>query len=217
MIKLIGIAILIVGFMFKLDTIAVIITAAMVTGLVSGLSINEILSLLGESFVHTRYMSIFLITLPAIGLLESNGLKNTATRLIQGIQKATVGNVVYLYMITRTALSMFGVRLGGHIQFIRPVLYPMLESIADPDKRMTVKKSDELKATACAVENYGNFYGQNVFIANSGVLLIVGTLDELGYQVQNNQIALYSLSIAVIAIIMVILQSSYTNRRFMGK
>lgn len=217
MIKLVGILIIIIGFMLKMDTIAVVIMAGVVTGLVAEMSVMDILSSFGKAFVDTRYMSIFLITLPAIGLLESNGLKNTATRLIQSIKKATVGNVIFIYMVVRTFLSTVGVRLGGHIQFIRPVLYPMLESIANPHKTMNNKKTDKLKSYSCAVENYGNFYGQNVFIANAGVLLIVGTLNEAGYPVKNTEIAMYSATIAIAAIVLVGLQISRINKSFMEK
>lgn len=58
-IKLIGIVIIVVGFAFKLDVLAVVIVSGIVTGLVSGLDIIEILRILGESFVNNRLMSIF--------------------------------------------------------------------------------------------------------------------------------------------------------------
>jgi len=197
MIQLIGILIVIVGFVLKLDTIAVVISAGIVTGLVSGLSITELLTVLGESFVNTRYMSILLISLPVIGMLEKNGLRNTAKRLILKIKKATVGHILDVYLFARMAFSIFGIRLNGHIQFIRPIIYPMLEGVSNANGKIDDNKKDTLKAMASAVDNYGNFYGQNVFIANSGVLLIVGTLQDAGVGVTNVDVALYSLIIAL--------------------
>ena len=44
-IKLIGIVIIVIGFLLKLDTIAVVFIAAVVTGLVSGISFVEILEI----------------------------------------------------------------------------------------------------------------------------------------------------------------------------
>ena len=41
--KLIGILIIVLGFLFKIDTIAVILIAAVATGLVSGLNLYVIL------------------------------------------------------------------------------------------------------------------------------------------------------------------------------
>ena len=46
--SLIGILIIIVGFALKLDTIAVVVSAGVVTGLVADMSISEILSTLGD-------------------------------------------------------------------------------------------------------------------------------------------------------------------------
>ena len=50
-IKLIGILIIIIGFILKFDTIAIILIAAVVTGLVAGMDIVEVLSTLGKAFV----------------------------------------------------------------------------------------------------------------------------------------------------------------------
>lgn len=216
MIQLIGILIVIVGFVLKLDTIAVVIGAGIVTGLVSGLGITELLTVLGESFVNTRYMSIFLISLPVIGMLEKNGLKNTAKRLILKIKKATVGHILDIYLFARITLSIFGIRLGGHVQFIRPIVYPMLEGVANLKGKIDNNKADTLKATACAVENYGNFYGQNVFIANSGVLLIVATLQDSGVGVTNVDVALYSLIIALTVVCLAPIQIFLISKHIKG-
>ena len=57
------------------------------------------------------------------------------------------------------------------------------------------------------MDNYGNFFGQNVFLASSGVLLIAGTLEELGYGVNALDIAKASVPIAIIALILGVLQN----------
>jgi uncharacterized membrane protein len=75
MIKLIGILIIIIGFILKLDTIAVVVIAGIATGLVSGMPFNDIITTLGKAFVENRYMSIFIISLPVIGILERYGLR----------------------------------------------------------------------------------------------------------------------------------------------
>lgn len=51
-IKLIGILVILVGFLLKLDTIAVVIVAGFVTALVSGISVVDFLTMLGEAFVN---------------------------------------------------------------------------------------------------------------------------------------------------------------------
>ena len=75
-IKLIGILIIIIGFILKFDTIAIILIAAVVTGLVAGMDIVEVLSTLGKAFVDQRLVTLFMLTLPMVGLIERFGLSN---------------------------------------------------------------------------------------------------------------------------------------------
>ena len=75
---LIGILIIIVGFALKLDTIAVVVSAGVVTGLVADMSISEILSTLGTAFINNRTTCLFMLTIPVIGLCERYGLKAKA-------------------------------------------------------------------------------------------------------------------------------------------
>lgn len=51
-IKLIGIVIIILGFILKFDTIATVVVAGLVTALVSGISFTEFLTILGEAFTN---------------------------------------------------------------------------------------------------------------------------------------------------------------------
>ncbi|MEG0051490.1 MAG: DUF969 family protein, partial [Terrisporobacter sp.] len=60
MIKLIGILIIVVGFALRLNAIAIVMAAGIVTGLVGGMSIPEILATLGDTFVANRYMAMFI-------------------------------------------------------------------------------------------------------------------------------------------------------------
>ena len=57
-IKLIGVLIVIVGFILKLDTLAVVVVAGLATGLVAGMSPMKILETLGTSF-HEPYRHSF--------------------------------------------------------------------------------------------------------------------------------------------------------------
>lgn len=214
MFKLIGILVIILGFIFKLDTIAVIIVAGFVTGLASGMNLIEILSLLGQAFVDTRYMSIFLITLPVMGMLERYGLRNAAANVILNLKNATVTKIFSIFLIMRLGLAALGVRLSGHIQFIRPMLYPMVESAqAQQNPSLSLKQKDKLKTMACALENYGNFFGQNIFVANAGVLLIVGTLQELGYILKNSDISLAAIYPALFLCILALIQIIFAVRK----
>ncbi len=202
MIKLIGVLIILIGFILKLETIAVVLVAGIVTGLVGGLSFGEILSTLGNAFINTRYMSIFLVTLPVIGILERYGLKERAATLIKTIKSVTTGKVLITYTVIREIAAALSLRLGGHVQFIRPLIFPMAQGAAEINHdNLSEEEIEKIKGHAAASENYGNFFGQNVFIASGGVLLVVGTLSELGIEVTPLEVSKAAIPIAVVAFI----------------
>ena len=207
-IKLIGVLIIIIGFMLKLDTIAVVLVAGLATGLVAGMGFVEILEVLGGAFVSTRYMTLLLLTLAVVGILERNGLRERAEICISKLKSATCGKVLSLYVVIRTVAAILSLRMGGHVQFIRPLIYPMAKGAAEREGKLTEKLDEELKGHVNAVENYGNFYGQNGFIASSGVLLIVGTLKELGVlDVDVYSVSKASLIMAVLSVVVCIIRN----------
>ena len=91
----------------------------------------------------------------------------------------TAGRVLGIYTLARGAAAALSLRLGGHVQFIRPLVYPMALGAARR-RHGTLEPAEEerLKGLSAAVENYGNFFGQNLFVASAGVLLVVATLAE---------------------------------------
>ena len=206
--SLIGILIIIVGFALKLDTIAVVVSAGVVTGLVADMSNSEKLSTLGTAFINNRTTCLFMLTLPVIGLCERYGLKAKAIDLIKKAKGLSTGALLSGYTFIREASIGMGVTLGGHPQFVRPLINPMAEgaSIAKYGN-LDEKDIDKIKAYSAASDNIGNFFGQNVFMASSGVLLISGTLESLGYNVDTLQIAKASLPIALAAFALCILQN----------
>lgn len=207
-IKLIGVLIIVIGFMLKLDTIAVVLVAGLATGLVAGMGFVEILEVLGGAFVSTRYMTLLLLTLAVVGILERNGLRERAEICISKLKSATCGKVMSLYVFIRTVAAILSLRMGGHVQFIRPLIYPMAKGAAEKEGKLTVELDEELKGHVNAVENYGNFYGQNGFIASSGVLLIVGTLKELGVlDVDVYSVSKASLIMAVLSVVVCIIRN----------
>lgn len=58
-IKLIGIVIVVIGFVMKFDTLATVVVAGLVTGLISGMSIMDILNTLGTAFL-TNLQQLYL-------------------------------------------------------------------------------------------------------------------------------------------------------------
>lgn len=205
---LIGIVIIVVGFTLKLDVLAVVLTAGIATGIAAKMDFLEILGIIGKAFVDNRLMSILLISLPVIAILERYGLRERSATLIEKLKNATAGRILGLYMVIRSIASALSIRIGGHVQFIRPLIYPMAEAAAKSHKEqeLTEKETEELKSLSAAIENYGNFFAQNIFIGASGLLLIQTTLQENGYNVSLKQLALFSIPMGIITIILTFIQ-----------
>lgn len=211
--SLIGILIVIVGFALKLDTIAVVLSAGIVTGLIGQLDIMEILRILGETFVSQRQMSLFLLTLPIIGVCERYGLKERAIYLIKQKKNMSTGKLITFYTLIRQIAAAISLRVSGHVQFIRPLINPMAQGAALNKYGNNNKEVEEnIKAASAAADNYGNFFAQNVFLGNSGVLLIAGTLEGLGYPANTMDIAIASIPIAVIAFILAYMQNRMLDK-----
>ena len=201
-IKLIGVVIVIIGFALKFDTIATVVLAGLATGLVAGMTPMEILETLGTSFISQRTATLFVLTLPCIGICERYGLKEKAVDFIRSIKNATTGRVIFVYQAVRTLSAAFSLRLGGHPQFVRPIVVPMDEGAASSKYgELTEEETDVIRGAAAGAENYGNFFAQNCFMGASGTLLIVSTLVEQGFEVTAAQIAAWSIPIAVISVI----------------
>ena len=205
---LIGIVIIVVGFTLKLDVLAVVLTAGIATGIAAKMDFLEILGIIGKAFVDNRLMSVFLVSLPVIAVLERYGLRERSATLIEKLKNATAGRILGFYMVIRSIASALSIRIGGHVQFIRPLIYPMAEAAAKSHKEqeLTEKETEELKSLSAAIENYGNFFAQNIFIGASGLLLIQTTLQENGYNVSLKQLALFSIPMGIITIILTFIQ-----------
>ncbi|GAA0228959.1 DUF969 domain-containing protein [Metaclostridioides mangenotii] len=218
MIKLIGILIIVVGFALKFNSIAIVMAAGIVTGLVGGMSITDILTTLGETYVANRYMAIFIITLPVVGVLEKNGLKQVAGDLVKKMSKATPGILAIGYTIIRGFLAAFNVSFGGVAGFIRPVISPMSEaSVEKYGKKLDPKDLDEIKGMNSAAENVSWFFGQVLFIAGSGILLVKSTLDPVGYTIDPVAAVRAEVPVFIIAVIVSAFFFMMTDRKIMKK
>ena len=214
MIKLIGVVIVIIGFVLKFNTIATVVLAGVVTGFVAGMDVMSILTTLGTSFVSSRTSTLFVLTLPAIGICERYGLKEKAIDLIRSIKNATTGKVIIAYQAVRTLSAAFSLRIGGHPQFVRPVVVPMAEGAAIAKYgKIDDEMDDVIKGASAAAENYGNFYAQNCFMGSSGTLLIVSTLVAQGFDVSALQIASWSIPIAVVSVVVGVIRNIMIDKQ----
>jgi uncharacterized membrane protein len=201
MIKLIGILIVAIGFGLRLNTLLVVMAAGIVTGMVSGMSFNDVLTQFGQIFIDNRYMSLAIIlTLPVIGVLERYGLKERAESLIKKAKAATAGRVMLSYLFIRELSAALGLNIGGHAQTVRPLVAPMAEGAARAKHgELPEKVQNDIKAHAAASENVGWFFGEDIFIATGAILLMKGFYDSVGLDVDVWDMALWGIPTAISA------------------
>ena len=218
LLKLLGIVIVIAGFALKLDSILVILVAAVVTAIVGGLGPVTLLETLGSTFVANRSMAIFIIVMLVTGTLERNGLREAAAALIGKFKGATSGLVIGLYGIMRSIFAAFNIGFGGVAGFVRPVIMPMAEgAIVAQGYEPNEEHLEELKGMAAGMENITWFFGQVLFVGGSGGLLVQSTLAGLGIEVELDQLAAIEIPVCVIATIVAIVFYLIKDRKMVKK
>ena len=219
MLTLIGILIVILGFALRMNPLLVVTVAGIATGLAGGLDVYSIVSDFGRAFTENRYMGLVWLTLPVIGLLERNGLKERAQALIAKVRGATTGRVLLIYLALRQFTATLGLTsLGGHAQMVRPLVAPMAEAAAEARHAALPAETRYLiRAHAAAVDNIGVFYGEDIFIAMGSVLLVKGFLEQNGILLTPLQIALWSIPTAVFAFVIHGLRLLWLDRRLTAR
>ena len=164
MLVLIGILIIIAGFVLRFNPLLVIMASALATGLAAGLDIAAIIAAFGKAFNDTRYVSIIWIVLPVIGLLEAYGLQQHARSLIGRIRSGAVGGLLIGYLLIRQIFAALGLTsVAGHPQTVRPLVAPMAEAAAEAQNpALTIAQREEVKAYSAATDNIGLFFGEDI-------------------------------------------------------
>jgi len=198
---LIGVAWVVAGFALRLNPALVVVSAGLVTGLVAGKDLLTVLELFGTAFTNQRYLVLFLLTLPVIGLLERHGLKQHAQAWIARLRGATMGRLLVAYLGLRQVSATLGlISLGGHPQTVRPLLAPMAEGAAQSRiGALTDDQRQRLRALCAGTDNVGLFFGEDIFIAFGAVLLMQGFYAENGIVLEPLQIALWGIPTALCA------------------
>ncbi len=198
---LIGVALVVAGFALRLNPALVVVGSGIATGLIAGKTPLQVLELLGEAFTKQRYLALFLLTLPVIGLLERHGLQEHAKAWIAKLRGATAGRALTAYLAGRQLLSALGlVDLGGHAQTVRPLMAPMAVGAAENlHGPLPAPLRDRLKAMTAATDNMGRFFGEDVFVAFGAVLLMQAFFAEQGIALEPLQIALWGIPTALCA------------------
>lgn len=201
LLKLLGILIVVIGFVLKLDSILIIMIAAIVTALVAGMDPVTFLETLGSSFVANRSMCVFVMVMVVTGTLERNGLKQAAANLMKKFKNASAGVVLAIYGVFRLVFAAFNVSFGGVAGFVRPIVLPMATAAAKKNgKKISEKYEENLKGMASGMENIAWFFGQVLFVGTSGMILVQSTLADLGYNVELVDLMKVQIPVAIIAV-----------------
>ena len=198
---LLGILIVVAGFALRQNPLLVVTIAALVTGLIGGKSLVEVVSAFGKAFNDNRFVTIIYILLPVIGLLERYGLQQRARILIARMRGATTGRLLIAYLLFRQILAALGLTsVAGHPQTVRPLVAPMAEAAAErQDPELSEAQREKVKAHAAGTDNVGLFFGEDIFIAIGSILLMIGFLEQNGIRLEPLQLSKWAIPTAFIA------------------
>jgi uncharacterized membrane protein len=201
---LIGVAVIIVGFVLRAHPVLVVVAACAATGLAASMPVESILATLGAAFIKTRNLPmILLLPLAAIGLLERFGLREHAQNAISSIRAATTGRLLIVYLFLREVSAAFGLTsLGGHPSMVRPLVAPMAEGAAEArNGSISDKLRYRIRAMSAATDNVGLFFGEDVFVAFGAIVLMQTILAAEGIAVNPLHIAMWGIPTAITAFI----------------
>jgi uncharacterized membrane protein len=202
---LLGVAVIVAGFLLRANPALVVVAACAVTGAAAAMPVRQILESLGTAFIKTRNLPlIYLLPLAAIGLLERFGLKEHAQASIAKIRSATTGRLLIVYLFVRELAAAFGLTsLGGHASMVRPLIAPMAEGAAEAriGDRLSERLRHRIRAMAAATDNVGLFFGEDIFVAFGAIVLMQTILRAEGIEVNPLHMALWGLPTALCAFV----------------
>jgi uncharacterized membrane protein len=198
-----GIALVVTGFALKLNPMLVVTASAIVTGLIAGMDLHLVVSTFGKAFNDNRIIAIVWIVLPVIGMLERFGLQQRAMSLIRNFKGATVGRLLVAYLGYRQVISALGLKdTAGHPQTVRPLIAPMALAAAEKQHgELSEQEAEKVKAFSAATDNVGLFFGEDIFLAISSIVLIQQILAGYGYELAPLELAMWAIPTAICAFI----------------
>jgi uncharacterized membrane protein len=223
---LLGIAVVVFGFVVRANPLLVVMGAALTTGLaaawtpqadVAAMAAAAVSTIagFGKAFNDNRYVSVVWIVLAVIGLLEREGLQERARIVTAKAKAATVGRLLWVYFLVRQVAAALGLTsLGGHAQMVRPLVAPMAEGAAEakfgalPDRERHL-----VRAHSAAADNIALFFGEDIFIAIASILLIKGFLEQNGILVEPLELSVWAIPTAIAALCIHSVRLALLDRR----
>jgi uncharacterized membrane protein len=198
---LLGIVLVVLGFALRFNPLLVVAVSAIVTGLLGGMPFLKVLAALGHGFNENRTVTLIYIVLPVIGLLERFGLQQQARALIGRMRGATTGRVLILYLVFRQIFAALGLTsVAGQAQTVRPLVAPMALAAAEKEHgELDEATAEHVAAMSAATDNVGLFFGEDIFIAISSILLIQGALKAFGIELTPFELSVWAIPSAICA------------------
>ena len=219
LLPLVGIAVIVAGFLLRLNPMLVVLAGALATGFAAHLDAGTLLGAIGTGFVSTRNISLVLVLpLAVVALLERHGLRERAQAWIASIPGATLDRVLIAYLGFREITAAIGLSsIAGQAQMVRPLLAPMSEGAAASEGiALDEARRQAVRARCAAVDNVGLFFGEDIFVAFGAVALMHEILKSLGYDIAPMRIALWALPTAICAFAIHALRIMLFARRLRG-
>lgn len=200
---LLGVLVVVLGFVARINPLIVVIAAALVSGLAGGLDAVTVIAAFGKAFNDNRFVSLTWLVLPAIGALERAGLQERAREIILKIRGAGVASILCTYMLIRQISVAIGLTsLGGQATMVRPLIAPMAEAAAEARLGgISDAEREAIRAHSAAAENVGLFFGEDIFVAIGSILLIKGFLSQNGIEADPLQLSIWAIPTAVAAFV----------------
>ena len=202
---LLAIAVVVVGFALRINSMLVVTAAGIVAGLIGGLSPVKILNAFGDGFAGSRSVTVFIVTLPVIGLIERYGLQQQARKLIGRLKVVTTGRLLAVYLLIRQGTAALGLTsIGGPAQAVRPLIHPMAAGAAERryGGKLPDKLQEKIKGFAASADTVGLFFGEDIFVAIGSILLITGFVDTTyGLHLEAIDIALWAIPTGICALL----------------
>jgi uncharacterized membrane protein len=209
MLPLLGIVVIVAGFLLRFNPLAVTAAAALVTGLAAGLDPLAVVAALGKAFNQNRSITLVYLVLPVIGLLEAHGLQERARALVADLRGATLARLLTVYLLARQVTAALGLTsIAGHPQTVRPLLSPMAIEAAGTDD------DGRVPAMAAATDNIGVFFGEDIFIALGSILLMKGVLEGYGIALTPFALSVWAIPTAIAAFVVHAVRLWLFGRRY---
>lgn len=180
---LIGILIVVVGFVLCFNLLLVVMVVGFIIGLLVGMDFGMLLEIFGEKFVNSCLLVIFLLILLIIGLLEYYGLKECVQVWIFSIVSVILVCILMFYFILCEGMVVLGlIYFGGQVQMVCLLLVLMVEGVVVNvyGEDLLQYICDKIKVYVVVCDNIVVFFGEDIFIVFGVVLLMDVFLKENG-------------------------------------